>query len=395
MVGDPPAPSRAVPAFAAKGFRPFFLGSAIFAALIVPVWLLALSGVVRADGYLDPTYWHAHEMIFGFSVAVVAGFLLTAVGNWTARETAIGRPLMGLAALWLAGRVALAAAGALPKGAVAAIDLAFLPALALAIGRPIVTTRNARNYPILLVVLLLTAINVVMHLDVLGVIAGWRQRASTFSVDLITLLILFVAARIFPMFTRNATKVESVRNVPALDWATTGAMAALAIADVALPGSAIGTALAGLTATLALARSVTWGARHSLGIPLLWILHVGHAWIPIGLALRVAAAFTPAIPQASALHALTVGAIGCTTLGMMARVSLGHTGRPLVAPRSATIAFVLVTLAAAARVFGTLSPASYKGALHAAGTLWALAFAIFALAYAKILTGPRVDGKPG
>ena len=395
LLGDPPASVKAVPAFVAKGFRPFFLAAGAFAALILPVWILALAGRVRVDGYLDPTYWHAHEMVFGFAVAVIAGFLLTAVGNWTARETAIGAPLAALAALWVLGRVAFAAAAALPKGAVAALDLAFLPALWLTIARPILATKNARNYPVLAMVGMLFLANLATHLDALGVIEGWRRRASLFAVDLVTLLIVFLAARIFPMFTRNATRVESVRNVPALDWATTISMAALAIADLALPDRALGPILAGITAALAIARSVTWGAQHSLKIPLLWILHVGHGFVIVGLALRAASALTNAVPPSSALHALTAGAIGCTTLGMMARVALGHTGRPLVAPKAATVAFVLVTLAALARTFGTMSLAAYKPSLHASGTLFAAGFAVFAVSYAKVLTRPRVDGKPG
>lgn len=395
LFGDPPAPPRAVPAWAAKGFRPFFLLAGVFATLIVPVWLLALSGVVQIDGAVDPAYWHAHEMVFGFAVAVIAGFLLTAVANWTGRETATGVPLVLLVALWALGRAAFAASAVLPKLVVAAVDVAFLPALAVAIGRPILAAKNYRNLPILGMVALLWLANLAMHAGAVWVyLFSWR-RASTFAVDLVTLLILFMTGRVLPMFTRNGTGIESIRNVPALDRAAVGSMAALAAADLALPNHAAGAGLAAGVAALALVRSATWGAQHSRKVPLLWILHVGHAWIVVGLVLRAASALTRAVPPSSALHALTAGAIGCTTLGMMARVSLGHTGRPLVAPRAIAVAFGAVTLAACVRVFGPFAPTAYLPSVHVAGTLWTLAFGTFVLVYARILVRPRADGKHG
>ncbi len=395
LLGEAPAPEKAVTAWLGKGFRPFFLLAGAFAALLVPLWLVVLSGKVRADHYFDAMSWHAHEMIFGFALAVIAGFLLTAVANWTGRETAIGGHLGVLVGLFVAGRVAISAAAVLPRPVVAAVDLAFLPALALAIGRPIVATKNRRNYPVLGMVSVMFLADLAMHLDALGVLPGIRRRASLVAVDVVTLLILFLAARIFPMFTRNATKVDAVRNQPALDWATTISMAALVLADLAFPDRLVGTVLAGLTAVLAVARSSTWGARHTLRTPLLWILHVGHVFVPLGLALRVGAAITPAIPASSALHALTAGAIGCTTLGMMARVSLGHTGRALTPSRAVVSSFVLVSLAAALRVVGPFLGRRYLGAMHLAGTLFGLAFATFVVAHWALLTTPRADGKPG
>jgi len=395
LAGAPPEPAPGVPAWAAKGFRPFFLLAAAFAAVIVPAWLFAIEGVIRPDGYLDPMTWHAHEMLVGYTAAVIAGFLLTAVGNWTGRETAVGWPLVALAALWLAGRVAFAAAASLPEAAVAALDLAFLPALALAIGRPLVATKNRRNYPVLVLVIALWGANLAMHLDVLGYAPGWRWRATFVLVDLSTLLILFFSARIFPMFTRNATGVATVRNVPSLDRATVAAMVALTLVDAARPGHAIAPWLAALVAALALARSVTWGAQHTARHPLLWILHLGHAWIVVGLALRALAAVTDTVTLSSWVHALTVGGIGCVTLGMIARVALGHSGRPLATTPLVMAAFALGGAAAPVRVAGPFRTGWYEPALHTSGALFALAFAAYVLAYARILTSPRADGKPG
>lgn len=388
-------PPAGVPAWVAKGFRPFFLLAGAYAALIVPLWLLALARVVRLDAYVGPMYWHAHEMVFGFAAAVIAGFLLTAVGNWTGRETAVGGSLIGLAALWLAGRAAFVAMAVLPGPVIACADLAFLPALALVIGRALVAARNRRNYPMLGIVVVLWLADLAIHLDANGVLAGWQWRATLGAIDVVTLLILVMSARTFPMFTRNATQVESIHSVPALDRATVAAMAALTIVDVVLPGHVAASVLAGATAALALARSVSWGAQHSGRNPLLWILHVGHGWVVVGLALRVATELTSRVPLSSGIHALTVGAIGCTTLGMMARVSLGHSGRPLIAPAAVAVAFGALTLAAAVRIVAPLWLPAYSAALYISGTLWSLAFATFAVAYARILVQPRIDGRPG
>ncbi len=380
---------------AAKGFRPFFLVAGAFAAAIVPIWLLALAGVVRVDAYFEATRWHAHEMVFGFGCAVIAGFLLTAAANWTGRETLTGAPLLGLAALWCGARIALVTPG-FPRWAAAVVDLAFLPAVALAIGRPLVEKKQRRNYVMLAVLLALWGANAATHLDVLGAGPDGSRRGVVLGVDLVVLLIVVVAGRIFPMFTRNATGVASIRSHPRLDAAAVGAMSLVTIADALAAGGAL-TALACAAAALfAAARAVHWGTRHVWRDPLVWILHVGYAWVPIGLALRVASYWTPSLPASLATHALTVGAIGGVTLGMMARVSLGHTGRLLVAGRPVFAAFVLVTAAAVARVLvPLLDMGSYPTALLVSGGLWAASFALFTVAYAGVLVRPRIDDRPG
>ncbi len=395
VLGSAPERPAGVPAWAAKGFRPFFLLAGAFAALILPLWLLALAGVVQLDAYLGAIYWHAHEMVFGFTAAVIAGFLLTAAGNWTGRETATGGSLIALVGLWLAGWVAFAAAAVLPRVVVACADLAFLPALALVVGRTLVAARNRRNYPVLGVVVALWLANLAIHLDTNRVIAGWSWRATLAAIDVVTLLLLLLAGRIFPMFTRNATQVASIRNLPALDATTLVAMAALTAVDVARPDSPAAGWLAGATAALALIRSLPWGARYTARHPLLWILHAGHAWVVIGLGLRAASSVTGAVLLTAAVHALTVGAIGSTTLGMMARVALGHSGRPLVAPRPVALAFGALTTAAVLRVLGPFALSAYPATIYASGVLWTLAFAAFTVRYAPILVRPRADGRPG
>ena len=378
----------------AKGFRPFFLGAALFAVAILPLWMASLAGVISVDRYLDATYWHAHELVFGYAAAVIAGFLLTAVGNWTSRETVVGKALGGLALLWLLGRLALALPG-VPPLVVAVLDLAFLPALTLGIARPLIATRNRRNYIMLAVLTALWSGNLVMHLDALGVLPGWRVGAARFAVDLLIFLIALLMTRVLPMFTRNGTGAPGIRNVPLLDRLTLLAIGLLVVVDLALSGSALAGVLAGLAALLSFARAFTWGARPALGVPLLFILHAAHAFLWLGLGLRSAATFTAAVPPSAALHALTVGTVGLATLGMMARVALGHSGRPLVIPRSVVLAFALLILGALVRVAGPFAEATYRPSLYLSGTLWTAAFLLYLLSYARILVSPRADGKPG
>lgn len=392
------AASDPSPPLLAKGFRPFFLLAAFYAVAMVALWLAVLYGKIAPSSYLQPVTWHAHEMIWGFVVAVVAGFLLTAVGNWTERETVTRAPLAGLALLWLAGRLAMLFAGVLPRGIPAAVDLAFLPVLGVVLARPLVAAKNRRNFVMLVIVAALFAANLVVHLEGLALLSpGAAHVASSFSLDVIVLLILLIAGRVFPSFTRNATGVATIRNIPWLDRSCVVAMVALLVVDVVAPAAGrVAPTLAGVVGLLAAARAVHWGARHSLRDPLLWILHVGYGWLVIGLLLRGSAGLLAAPSGSVATHALTVGAIGSLTLGMMARVALGHTGRMLVAPRAMAAGFVAITLAALARVLGPwLLPAHYLIWLVAAGVAWVLSFAVFLAAYTPVLCRPRVDGRPG
>lgn len=383
----------AEPTFSAlfsKGFRPFFLLAAAFAALAVPAWLVALGGGMQPGGALGAMQWHAHEMLFGFTLAVIAGFLLTAVANWTERETAVGLPLFALSLLWLLGRLALFFAGSLPRFVPALLDLAFLPALAFACARPIVAGRNRRNYVFIVLLALLFAANAAVHLE-----PAWARSAQRAALDLILLIVLLVTARVIPMFTRNATTRSQIRALPAFESAASVALALLLLADALAWPDSVSAPCAALAGVLSLARMRHWGTAHCFRDPLLWVLHVGALWLPLGLLLRAAAAYWPTIPQSSSLHSLTAGVIGTLTLGMMARVSLGHTGRALRAPGSISFAFMLVVAAGIARVVGPfLPPAWYMNALVVSGTLWSGAFLTFLLAYARVLTGPRVSGGP-
>lgn len=379
----------------AKGFRPFFLCAGAFASLSIPVWLAALQGRVDVGAYAGAMPWHAHEMLFGFATAVIAGFLLTAVANWTGRETATGVSLLALVVLWLAGRGAMMFAFRLPAVIVAALDLSFLPALAVTLAVPVLAAKNRRNYLVVGLVVALAAGNALFHWSTLSGRAELNLRSLLVAIDAIVLLIAVIGGRVIPSFTRNATRIETIRSSPVADRVTLVSLGLVVCADAfAIPSLWFATLLA-VAGVASAVRARHWGANYTADEPLLWVLHVGYAWVPIGLLLR-AGAFMFGTNPFPPLHALTVGAIGTLTLGMMSRVSLGHTGRLLHAPASAATAFVLVTLAAIVRVAGPLIvPGGSATAVTVSGVLWSASFAAFVVGYARILVQPRVDGKPG
>jgi uncharacterized protein involved in response to NO len=375
----------------AKGFRPFFLLGAVFGAAIVPLWLLVFTGQLTVRGPLQGIVWHGHEMIHGFTVAIIAGFLLTAVGNWTQRETVVGPALHVLALVWLAGRLAMLF---LPGWPASVVDLAFLPALAVGIARPLVAAKNTRNAAFPMLLLALWATNLATHLDAAGLWLGAGVLANRVAVYLVAVIILVVTGRVVPMFTRNATGVPEIGNVRALDWTATIATGALAALQL-WPAGPVHAVVAGIAGAATLGRTWRWGTRHTFGQPLLWVLHAGHALVGVGLLLTALQALIGGPPSAP-LHAVTAGGIGALTLGMMARVALGHTGRPLRVGTPMAVAFGAIVLAALVRVFAPwLLPGSLIPALWVAAALWSAGFVAYAAIYAPWLVAPRPDGKPG
>lgn len=384
--------SRASPRLAlfAKGFRPFFLLAAAWAVAIVPLWLFVQSGHIRLGAYFVPTDWHAHEMVFGFATAVVAGFLLTAAGNWTRRETATGGLLLALCLLWMAGRVALFASAVLPPALVAAANLAFLPALALTVGRVIVGARSRRNYGVVVVLVALWLAQIVSHAGALEGDLLLQRRGVRLGIGLLLVLIAVIGGRVIPLFTRNATGAGDIRSHAWLDGLAIASVAATAVADgIFVVGPVIGVT-AGVASVLSALRMRSWGIQHTAREPLLWVLHVGYLFLPVGLALRAAAELTGVVPTSPALHALTVGCIGVLILGMMARVTLGHTGRPLRATPLITAAFVTLLVAAVLRVVGPMiGPRVSTSAIHASATAWSIAFLLYLVRLGPALVKPR------
>ena len=379
----------------ALGFRPFFLAAGLYAVLMMGLWLLVLVlGGSFAPGELTPPIWHGHEMLFGFAVAVIAGFLLTATQNWTGIRMPSGAPLAALFLLWLAGRLGFLVPG-LPVGLVALLDLAFLPVLALVLAVPILKAKQLHNYPFPLMLLALTFANALVHGDALGWTPGTAQLGLHLAVYAVVAMISVMGGRVIPSFTDNKLGSRASR-WKTIEWlvpvATLGALIAALIAPVSPVTALFAAAAAGAHGV----RLAGWYTDKLWSVPLLWILHLGYAWIVLGFALLALSATGLAVTASNALHAFTAGAIGALTLGMMARVSLGHSGRMLEPAPLMTWAFIAINLAALLRVaLPLLVPAAYAAGMTAAGLLWMTAFGLFAVIYLPILLRPRVDGKPG
>lgn len=377
----------------ALGFRPFYLLAALLAVLAIPLWAVVFAGGMNLP--LPGIWWHAHEMIFGFAVAVIIGFLFTAGRAWTGLDTPTGKPLAALAALWLAGRVAML----LGSGWwVAVIDLAFLPIAAGLLMRVLVKAKSRRNYFVGLLPILLAKANLLFHLGANGTIAFDPLQATHLALGLIVVLETIVGGRVIPMFTFNAVRgVKQWRNLR-LDWAAAIATGVALLLWALGAGDGRG-AWPGILALLAAVLQAVrlggwnpWATRHN---PLLWVLHMSYLWIPLGLALIALTQFG-VLPRSAGVHALAIGATGGLIIGMITRTALGHTGRMLAAGGAETAAYALVLLAALVRVVTvTLIPAAHIGGVHAAATLWTVAFALYLWRYTPFLLRARVDGKEG
>jgi uncharacterized protein involved in response to NO len=395
-IEPPPSRHAALPrnAILALGFRPFFLLAGLAAAALIALWLFVWMGHLPVAGaYFGAVGWHSHEMLFGYATAVIAGFLLTAVRNWTGIDTPAGLPLAGLALLWLAGRIA--ALLPLPGWSIAAVDLAFLPALAIALYPALVRGKNRVNRLFLPLLAAMAIANGLVHVQALGLTQSTAGRGTLVMLDLVLLLVLLVTGRVIAFFTERGIAGATPRNREWLEQIGFAAVIGLALADLAAaPPPVVGALFAGL-AVQTFARELGWHDARVWRNPILWVLHAAVLWLALGFAMRAAASLGLVAPNV-ALHALTVGAVGVLTLGMMSRVTLGHTGREMRAPRTMVAAFVLLNLAAFARgIAPALWPERYLTLVHSAAGLWILAFALFLVAHAAMLWRPRVDGQPG
>jgi len=377
-----------------RGFRPFFLGASLHAALVVPLWLAIWFQLLPAPAWLAPVWWHAHEMLFGTVAAAIAGFLTTAAPVWSGARPLTGRPLLLLAALWGAGRLAMLAAGPLPVALVAAIDLAFLPALAVVLLRTLWGRAQRRNHGIVALVAALALANAAVQADALGLASGWAPRALRFAVDGVVVLIVVIGGRITPAFTANALRRAAlpfeVTARAGLDRLAVVGVALFAVVDLAAPDAAIVRGVAGAAGFAVAARMLGWQTWRTRFDPLVWSLHAGLVWVAVGLLLVAADARGTA-----GLHALTAGAMGSMILAVMTRVGLGHTARPLRLPAGVVGAYLLVHAGALARVAAALAPAHQPPLLVFSGACWSAAFGLFAVVYAPILARPRLDGSPG
>lgn len=383
-----------------QAFRPMFLFSSAFSVVAMALWGLYLSGLLNLSLVVNPLFWHSHEMIFGFVAAVLTGFLLTAVQNWTGQRATNGWPLMLLTLLWLSGRLLMLTAAIFPWWLVAVVDLLFLPCTGYFLWRLLYSVRQSRNYFFVPLLLLLTLCNALMHWASAHQLAAWMQWGSHTASWIIILFIAVVGGRVMPMFTANGTMTPKAEAVPWLEKAALGSLWLCALlfllrADIWLPGYLLAVLLC-LTALLNGMRCFRWRIWVTWKVPLLWSLHLAYWCMPAGL-LALAAHFAGLnIAFSTALHWLTAGATGGMILAMIARISLGHSGRPLQPHPWMSVAFASLLLAVLVRtLLVSLFPAATMLWLVLAAAGWCWAFMLFFLLYRSVLTTPRPDGRPG
>lgn len=375
----------------ALGFRPFYLLAGLQALLSVPLWALQFSGALPG-AWLKGAAWHGHEMVFGYALAVVVGFLYTAGRNWSGQDTPTGRPLMALAALWLAGRVLVLTPWAL---AAAVVNVAFPLAAAWGLWRALRRGSNRRNDFFAGLLVLMAGACAALHASLA---LGWRlpgHLGLPVALDVVLFMIAVMGGRVIPMFSNNGVPGLNATRHPRVEQAALGSVLAL----LAVDATGLGGPAPALVLTVALvahtARLALWQPWKTGRNPLVWVLHAAYAWLPVHLALRLGAE-AGVVPSGLATHALTVGLMGSITLGMMTRTSLGHTGRALHAGPVETTAYLLVSAAALVRVGGPLlQPAWLLPAVGLSAALWCSAFALFLWRYTPWLLRPRVDGQPG
>ena len=383
----------------AYGFRSSFLLAGIAAMLLVPLWAFSYVTGISFGSSWPPTLWHAHEMLFGFIASAMAGFLLTAVPSWTGEKGFAGRPLVILAGLWIAARILIASSSLWPALLIAAVDLAFLPALGVLVAWPLLRSRS-RNTPLLAVLGLFWLTDLIFHVALIRDNPPLALHALHVGIDIVLVLVTVIGGRIVPSFTSAALRprglVNAVNNRPALTRLAIAGMIAVTLSDVFWPDSRIAGTIAGATAIVQAARLLQWAPWRTLRQPIVWVLHLSYAWLPVGLALKAVAMWSGAAFAAFWLHALTIGALATMILAVMTRASLGHTGRALLVDPLITLAYLLLTAAALMRVFGLAAfRLNYPVVIICSALLWTVAFALFVAVYAPILWGPRADGKVG
>ncbi|MBC8268749.1 MAG: NnrS family protein [Rhodospirillaceae bacterium] len=379
------------------GFRPFFIFAGLSGVVPVLAWVLAYTGNGSTPGDFSPAYWHGHEMIFGFVIAAASGFLLTAVPNWTRSGPFSGWQLGLLVLIWLAGRLAMWFGEPAGSPFVAVIDLTMIPVLALYIGKRLLAYKMRRNYIVLAVLFVLFSANVLMHLEATQVLADSAGFGLNLGIFVVVLLVTLISGRVIPGFTANALR----RRETDVDTQTPDSVTRVVIISVILAAAfdlldLQGAGVVAVVAALALlVRMARWKTLLILDDPLVWVLHAGHLWLVMGFVLLSVARFSDGLERDAGLHALTAGAMGTMVLGMMTRVSLGHSGRELKVSTAIVAAYLMVIAGALVRVIVAIFPEQLPGdsfsyLISVAGLLWAGGYAIFLGVYWPILTRPRL-----
>ena len=374
------------------GFRPFYIGGALLAALIVPLWVAMFLGVVQLTPIVPPLFWHAHEMLFGFAVAIIVGFLLTAGKAWTGLATPRGPALGALVLLWLTARVASVVG---PYAVYAVLDMALLPLVATILVTLVVRARNYRNLPLALILVLLASANLVFHLALMGVLNVPVVSPLYAGLALIVMIECVMAGRVIPAFTMAVTPGLKLTATVWVERVTLGATGLGLALWVFFPHGLASLFVLALAAGLHVKRLLRWRPSVTVKRPILWILHAAYAWIPVGLGL-LALAQIGLVPVSAGVHALAVGATGGLIIGMITRTARGHTGRPLQVSRAEVLAYALVMTAAVLRVLLPLvSPGLLTVSLLGAAVAWSAAFLIYLWVFTPWLMRTRLDGKDG
>lgn len=383
-----------------QAFRPLFLLGALFSAGAVLVWGLWLNGLIERAPFDNPIFWHSHEMMFGFVGAIITGFLLTAVQNWTGLRALNGLKLQLLVGVWVAARVAIVFATPEYVLLAALMNVVFFGLAAFSMGQLLFKARNTRNYFFIPALLGLGALSGLSHYGVAANSAAIHQGAMYAAVLLISQMIMIVGGRVIPMFTASGTGTERIKPARWLNvslyvasWLSIP-MVVLGIYEAAFRPVA---ALILVVACLAnAARIASWCRAEIWAVPLVWSLHLGYLFIPFGQGLLALHFSGFAVPLSAGVHALAVGAMGTMILAMISRVSLGHTGRALSVNRAVTASFIFIVIAALLRVLlGVILAISGSAALLSVAVFWSLAYFLFIVNYWKILISPRADGRPG
>jgi len=374
----------------ANSFRPFFLLGAIYAAIVMLVWLPVFYGEVSLTSAFAPRDWHVHEMLYGYLPAAITGFLFTAIPNWTGRLPIRGLPLATLVAVWGAGRLEVTFSAESGWLTALLVDAGFLALVAAAAAREILAGSNWRNLPVVMLILLLLAGNVAFHLEVH--LRGNADYGLRIGISVVVLLIALIGGRVIPSFTRNWLVKENPGRLPVpfgrFDMITIAVSAVALVAFIVRPDSQVTAAALALAGLLHVVRLSRWAGDRTLRERLLLILHVGYGFVPLGFVLGAAASFG-VLPASAASHAWMAGAAGTMTLAVMTRATLGHTGQQLTASRPTQAIYAAIVVAALARICAIIDPAYSDALLHLAGLAWVAAFAGFAVVYGPLLLGRR------
>lgn len=370
------------------GFRPFFLLGSLCGLLVLGYFILLISGMAtELPSRWDMVEWHRHEMLFGFVGAIIAGFLLTAVPNWTGLPTVKEKSLAALTGLWCAGRACVFMSASLPEALVMVVDASFFVGCALAIAPALIRSNNKRNYGFIVLLLLLALASGLTH-------GEYADVGTRLGLGVVTLMMTLIGGRVIPFFTERRLNI-SITRTARIEKLTMICTLLAVLCNVIAPDASWLYLLFIAAGVVNLWRFSTWQTVKTLRIPLLWVLHAGYIWLIFSFFAKAAVLMGLSVPTAFATHSLTAGAMGTLILGMIARVSLGHSGRPLEIGNAMHIAFVAINLAALLRVFSWCLPMDTMTGFQLAALCWLIAYGIFVVVYTPILVRPRLDGKDG